>query len=183
MSAFPAPLVPADVDLTDFDFMPLQLHRLRRSKTWLRCRRNPGIGFYSLNLWCSSWHERPAGSLEDDDDVLADAAMCSFERWPAVREDVLSGWVKCSDGRLYHPVVAERAKAAWDRKREYRLRTLRGRIALAQKRLNKAETDADREHFKAALAALNVELQQALSSATNSDNVCNRHCDRLCYWS
>ena len=121
-------VVPSDVNLTVLDHAP-EAPALRRSKTWLRCRRNPEIGFYSLNLWCSSWHELPAGSLEDDDDVLADAAMCSVERWAVVRDDVLSGWVKCSDGRLYHPVVAERAKAAWDRKREYRLRTLRGRIA------------------------------------------------------
>ena len=66
-----------------------------------------------LNLWTAAWHERPAGSLEDDDDVLADAAMCSPERWAKVRDQVMRGWVKAADGRLYHPVVAEKVMDSW----------------------------------------------------------------------
>jgi hypothetical protein len=66
-----------------------------------------------LNLWTAAWHSRPAGSLEDDDDVLADAAMCSPERWPEIRADVMRGWFKASDGRLYHPIVAEKVLDSW----------------------------------------------------------------------
>jgi hypothetical protein len=99
--------------LTDFKFMPLEVARLRRSKAWLICKRRPELAFYMLNLWTASWHERPAGSLEDDDDVLADAAMCPPERWAEVKVDALRGWVKCSDGRLYHPVVAEKVAESW----------------------------------------------------------------------
>jgi hypothetical protein len=113
MTDRPPPPVPADADLTDFKFMPLEVARLRRSKAWLICKRRPELAFFMLNLWTASWHERPAGSLEDDDDVLADAAMCSPERWPKVRADVLRGWVKASDGRLYHPVVAEKVMDSW----------------------------------------------------------------------
>ena len=109
----PAPMVPAEVDLSDFKFMPLEVARLRRSKAWLICKRRPELAFYMLNLWAASWHERPAGSLEDDDDVLADAAMCPPERWAEVKADALRGWVKCSDGRLYHPVVAEKVAESW----------------------------------------------------------------------
>jgi hypothetical protein len=108
-----SPMVSADVDLTDFKFMPLEVARLRRSKAWLICKRRPELAFYMLNLWTASWHERPAGSLEDDDDVLADAAMCPPERWPEVKADALRGWIKCSDGRLYHPVVAEKVAESW----------------------------------------------------------------------
>jgi len=104
----PPPPVPADADLSDFKFMPLEVARLRRSKAWLICKRKPELAFYMLNLWTASWHERPAGSLEDDDDVLADAAMCSADKWPKVRADAMRGWAKCCDGRLYHPVVAEK---------------------------------------------------------------------------
>lgn len=109
----PPPMVPPDADLTDFKFMPLEVARLRRSKAWLICKRRPELAFFMLNLWSASWHERPAGSLEDDDDVLADAAMCSPERWQKVRAEVMRGWVKCSDGRLYHPVVAEKVMDSW----------------------------------------------------------------------
>jgi Protein of unknown function (DUF1376) len=112
----PPPLVSTKVDLTDFKFMPLEVARLRRSKAWLICKRRPEVAFYMLNLWTASWHERPASSLEDDDDVLADAAMCPPDRWSEVKADVLRGWIKCSDGRLYHPVVAEKALEAWNGK-------------------------------------------------------------------
>lgn len=109
----PIPMVSAEIDLTDFKFMPLEVARLRRSKAWLICKRRPELAFYMLNLWSISWHERPAGSLEDDDDVLADAAMCPPERWAEVKADALRGWVKCSDGRLYHSVVAEKVAESW----------------------------------------------------------------------
>lgn len=107
------PPVPPDADLTDFKFMPLEVARLRRSKAWLICKRRPELAFYMINLWTAAWHERPAGSLEDDDDVLADAAMCSPEKWLKVRAEVMRGWVKATDGRLYHPVVAEKVMDSW----------------------------------------------------------------------
>lgn len=109
----PPPPVPADADLTSFKFMPLEVARLRRSKAWLICKRKPELAFYMLNLWTASWHELPAGSLDDDDDVLADAAMCSPDKWAKVRADVMRGWAKHADGRLYHPVVAEKVMDSW----------------------------------------------------------------------
>jgi hypothetical protein len=116
LETLPPPPIPAGADLTDFPYMPLQVARLRRSKAWLICKRRPDLAFYMLNLWTAAWHERPAGSLEDDDDVLADLAMCSPERFDKLREAVLRGWVKCSDGRLYHPVVAEVVLEVWEQK-------------------------------------------------------------------
>lgn len=116
------PLLPPFVDLRDFRFMPLIIEQLRRSKQWLIAKRRPEVGFYSLNLWAASWHELPAGSLEDDDDVLADAAMCAPDRWPDVKDDVLRGWIRCSDGRLYHPVVCAEAASAWNDKAHHRWR-------------------------------------------------------------
>ncbi|WP_159728350.1 DUF1376 domain-containing protein [Methylosinus sp. Ce-a6] len=122
VNALPEPLLPPFVDLRDFRFMPLIIEQLRRSKQWLIAKRRPEVGFYSLNLWAASWHELPAGSMEDDDDVLADAAMCSPERWPSVRDDALRGWIKCSDGRLYHPTVCAEAANAWNDKAHHRWR-------------------------------------------------------------
>lgn len=109
----PPPLVPSDCDLRDFRFMPLEVSRLARSKMWRVARRRPEVGFYAVNLWAAAWHELPAGSLEDDDDALAEAAMCESSRWAAVREDTLRGWVRCNDGRIYHPVVCAKALEAW----------------------------------------------------------------------
>jgi uncharacterized protein YdaU (DUF1376 family) len=114
----PDPLMPADCDLRDFPTLMLDVHRLRRSKAWLKAKRKPELGFYMMNLWTAAWHEVPTGSLEDDDDVLADLAMCDPDKWREVREDALHGWVKCSDGRWYNPTVCEKAVHAWDSKLE-----------------------------------------------------------------
>jgi hypothetical protein len=133
MTDLPEPLTPPECDLRDFGFMPIEVARLRHSKAWLHARRDPELGFYMMNLWMASWHEKPAASLEDDDDVLADLAMCEPRRWPKVREKVLRGWVKCSDGRLYHPVVAEKVAEAWERKKAQRQRTEAAREARRQK--------------------------------------------------
>lgn len=135
MSAeLPQPLVPAEVDLRDFSWIPIEIHRLRRSKAWLICKRKPELAFYMLNLWTAAWHDTPAASLEDDDDVLADLAMCDPLKWPKVREQVLRGWVKCSDGRLYHHIVADLARGAWEKKQAQRQRTEAARLAREQKR-------------------------------------------------
>jgi hypothetical protein len=40
----------------------------------------------------------------------------------------MRGWVKCSDGRLYHAVVAEKANEAWTAKLRQRLKTECARI-------------------------------------------------------
>lgn len=123
MSEYPSPLVPADVDLRDFPRMPFEIARLRRSKAWLIAKKTPELGFYMVNLWMASWHDAPAGSLEDDDEVLCDLAMCNPTRWPKVREQVMRNWTKCSDGRLYHETVAQMVLLAWESKQAQRKRT------------------------------------------------------------
>jgi hypothetical protein len=61
----------------------------------------------------------PAASLPDDDLILA--RLLGYGRdlkgWKKVRAaGGLRGWVKCSDGRLYHPVVAAKAQEAHEHK-------------------------------------------------------------------
>lgn len=156
----PDPLVPAEVDLTDFAFMPLRIEQLKRSRAWLKAKRRPELAFYMINLWTGSWHERPAASLEPDDDVLADMARCDPVKWDKVKEAALHGWVLCSDGRLYHPIVAEIALEAWKGKVEQRTRTLKARIAAIEKRLSEAATAVDKVHLEGLLLPLRQQLSQ-----------------------
>lgn len=114
--SLPEPLVSSEVDLRSFPFMAIDVVRLQRSKHWLIARQNPEIGFYSINLWMAAWHELPAASIENDDEILSALAGCTVERWQQVKHMVLRNWVLCSDNRLYHPVVAEKAKEAWGKK-------------------------------------------------------------------
>lgn len=43
-----------------------------------------------------------------------------MKAWKKVRAVALHGWVKCSDGRFYHPVVAEKAAESWERRVEFK---------------------------------------------------------------
>lgn len=125
------PLLPAECDLRDFAFMPLYIARLQRSKAWLMCKRDPALAFYLLNLWMRAWHEVPAGSIENDDDVLADAAMADPKTWDRIKAKVLRGWEQ-RDGRLYHSVVTEIAAEQGERKTKQRQRTEAARQAKLQ---------------------------------------------------
>lgn len=122
----PAPLVPADADLTKFDFMPLDVKRLRDSE--LASDADPASSWFAVLLWCTAWHQIPAGSVPDNDAWLAKAVGFGREvgKWIPHKEFALRGFVACSDGRLYHRVVCEKALDAWISKLKAQLYSGRG---------------------------------------------------------
>jgi hypothetical protein len=69
-------------------------------------------------LWWRAFQSVPAGSLPFDDFELAKAAGYGRDlaKWFGVKHAALHNFVRCSDGRLYHPVVCEIALAAWKRR-------------------------------------------------------------------
>ena len=124
----PEPLTPAGCNLQDFAFMPLDVARLRDSD--LAANESPEACWAAVQLWSSSWHQVPAASIPDDDKWLAQQTGYGriVKSWLKVRAGALRGWIKCADGRLYHPVVAEKALDAWKAKLEQRWRTECARI-------------------------------------------------------
>lgn len=105
----PAPLVPADVDLRAFKFMPVDVQRLLKSETWALGTGDERAA--AMSLWLEAWHQVPAGSLPNNDRMLK--KLADSDKWPRVRAQALRGWVECSDGRLYHPVTCEKVLEAW----------------------------------------------------------------------
>lgn len=136
----PAPLVAADVVLRDFDYMPLFGERLFKSDTWILCDDVERVA--ALRAWWASWHQEPAGSLPDDDRLLSD--LCGYgvavSAWKKVRPAALRGWVRCSDGRLYHPVVCEIASDVHRKKRKKEADTAAER---ERKRRKRAQSPPD----------------------------------------
>lgn len=132
------------VDVRCLPYMPLHIERLRRSKAWLRCKRRPELAFYIMNLWMRAWHEVPAGSIEADDDVLADAAMCSPDEWERIRSDVLQGWEE-REGRWHHHVVTELAAEGMQKVEASRRRTEAARQARQQNRVTSAASSVTEE--------------------------------------
>jgi 5-methylcytosine-specific restriction endonuclease McrA len=117
------PLSPPGLDLRDFDWMPLDVQRLRDSDLSVLAT---GDAFRAaVLLWCASWHQVPAGSLPTDDRLLANLAGYGrdLKGWGLAKADAMRGFVECSDGRLYHPVVAEKAIEADAQRNKQRKRT------------------------------------------------------------
>lgn len=129
----PDPLVPAEVDLTDFQYMELDVQRLRDSR--FAAESEPEAFRAGVLLWCASWHQVPAASLPNNDRELSNLAGFGrvVKEWRKVREQALALFVLCSDGRLYHRIVAEKAIAAWNSKLQHHYDRARDRL----RKLNK----------------------------------------------
>lgn len=134
MNELPEPLTPTDCDLRDFQFMPLDVVRLRDSDIAVMVS---GEEFRSaVMLWCAAWHQVPAGSLPNDDRSLASLAGYgrAVGEWLKVKEGALRGWIECADARLYHPVVCEKARESWDSKLQHAYDKLVDRLRKLNKR-------------------------------------------------
>lgn len=155
----PAPLTPAGCNLQDFPHTPILRSRLFGSS--FHARTTDSEWRAGVTLWLKAWEQVPAGSLPDDDIELCRLAELArdLKTWRKLKAGAMRGWVLCSDGRLYHPVVAEVVRNAVDAKIVQRDKTLKARIAAMQKALNEA-SDSDK---KASITEEIRKLSQALS--------------------
>lgn len=159
----PDPLVPAEVDLRGFEFMPLHGEALFKSKTWIGAKAEAKIAM--LKIWWQAFsHEVPAASIPQNDQLLADYAGfgVAVSSWKRVRPVVLRGFIECSDGRLYHPFLAKVVMSSWRARLADRLRGIKGRIGSTEKKL-RDESDST---TKASLQRLLHGQQQELSQLT-----------------
>lgn len=117
------PLTPHDCDLRAFPTMPMDAVRLFGSE--FHAVASDAAWRAGVTLWLRSWHQMPAASLPDDDVQLARLAELGkdVKAWAKIRAQALHGWVKCDDGRLYHPVVAEMAMSAWAKRKAFKERS------------------------------------------------------------
>ena len=123
----------------------------------------------------------PAGSLPNNSRILASLAGYANapRRWGRIREMALYGWLPCSDGRLYHPVLAELVldiqesmtakknrvevlSPMEERKRKTRERVRKWRLAQTEK----AETEVSSPGQRASIASSGVTPQSVTGSVT-----------------
>jgi uncharacterized protein YdaU (DUF1376 family) len=125
----PTPPVPSDCDLRAFQYMPLDVLRLRDSE--LAAVATGDEFRAAVLLWCASWHQLPSGSLPKEDHLLARLAGYGrdLKGWTKVRAGAMRGWSEASDGLLYHRVVSEKAAEAWRSRIDQRARTEAARAA------------------------------------------------------
>jgi hypothetical protein len=140
----PEPLTPPDCDLRGMDFFPLDTMRLLDSELWLKASADEFKA--AVGLWCMAWRQLPAGSIPDDDAILSRWAVGWGLNWAKVRTGALHGFVKCTDGRLYHPVLCVKALEAWAARQKHKVRQAedaeRKRIAREEKARRRAAEKA-----------------------------------------
>jgi hypothetical protein len=137
LPSLPEPMVPADCDCTDLDGFMLNVERLMASE--LVALSTHEVVAAALFLWCRAWKQRPAASLPDDDRIIAAFARLPLPRFRKIRGEVMRGFVKCSDGRFYHRVLAAEAVKAYDQKKAFRRRREKDAERLRDWRASKSE--------------------------------------------
>lgn len=163
MSSLPKPLVPRECDLRDLPSMLVDVDRILRSDTWLLGDGEARAA--AMTLWLVAWHQVPAGSLPAQDRALSSLSLAG-EHWKRVRDHAMRGWVACSDGRLYHPVVAEKAIEAWLMRLEAKLAGAAGNTKLGRKtNVDPAVIRRQVEAARESLAALNPDSPPLLRKA------------------
>ena len=104
VSGVPDPPYPITAKAGGFKF-ELDIERMRQSDTWAIAepRQRP----FLVMVWIESWAQLPAGSLPDNDAVIAARIGMPPQDFRASKDVLMRGWWKASDGRLYHPTITE----------------------------------------------------------------------------
>lgn len=145
MSLAPHPFTPPGSNTQRLPYMPIETERLLASDLW---HSSTGDGFKAwFRLLSESWRQTPAASLPDDHRILCGLAGVTPAQWKRLQATALHGWTRCSDGRLYHAVLAVRALAAWSSKLEADLRSARGNAKQAKR--HRPPQDIERELARA----------------------------------
>ena len=134
----PAPLVPADCDCTDLDGFMLNVERLMASELVALASHEEIAA--AVFLWCRAWKQKPAASLPDDDRVNAAFARLPLAKFRRCKDQIMHGFVKCSDGRLYHRFLAAEAVNAYERKIAFQKRKVGDAERLRKWRQTQSET-------------------------------------------
>lgn len=106
---------PATVRTNGWKF-ELDMARFKASDTWLRAK-SVRTRALCLFLWAEAWGQTPAGSLPNDDELIALMLDLEAAEFAAVKPILMRGWWLAEDGRLYHHVLVERVIEMMGRRR------------------------------------------------------------------
>lgn len=109
------PLIPNDVDLSTFPWIKIDIRTIER----LAGASEAEFAAH-IHLLIFSWHQIPASSIVNDDSVLCKAAGLGrdIRKWKAIKKKALTGFVECSDGRIYHAQLSKHAADSFRAKQQ-----------------------------------------------------------------
>lgn len=170
MADLPEPLVPPEVDLRDFPYMPVDMARLFGSE--FHAAANDAEWRAGFTLWLKSYHQVPASSIPRDEAAQARLAELGRDTklWLKLKIKALRGWRACSDGRLYHPVVAEKALEAWIEKLGQRKSSAAGNATRYKQAFDPRPFDAAIRESRSLLAVLNPNSRVLLRRSPVADH-------------
>ena len=163
------PLTPANGDLRDFPHTPIFRTKLFSSE--FHARATDGEWRAGFTLWLKAWDQVPAGSLPVDDVALTRLAELGrdLKAWGKVKSGALRGWILCTDGRMYHPIVAEGVNNALDIKVAQRNKTANARIAALTKKMDAATDAAEKSRYAIEIAKVQQAQLKAQSLTAKVD--------------
>lgn len=113
-STAPDPPYPPETKSNGFR-QEIDLDRILASKTWTladhECRP------WLVLIWILSWRNVPCGTWEPDDEFIAASIGCKFEWFQGHRVQLMRGWVRHSDGLLYHQFITSQVLEMLARRR------------------------------------------------------------------
>lgn len=121
----PAPPISADADVPD----GFVLDAMRLLGSELAALATPEEFRAAVLLWCRAWQQRPAGSLPANDKVLASYVGAPLGRFLKIRAMALRNFYRCSDDRLYHPVLVKDALRSWKALQQRRTAWAKGKAS------------------------------------------------------
>ncbi len=144
----PAPPFDSDVDPAGFPAMLITPAEILRDHAWIAA--SDAEYRAATNLYFSSWELRPFACLPADDRSLARLCGLGLTEWIEVKSVALAGWYLASDHRLYHPRIADKAKAVIEAKSKNLNRTTAATSARqAQRRAaNDDQRDVERDEVR-----------------------------------
>lgn len=158
-----SPLTPPAGDLRDFPHTPVYRARLFASE--FHAQATDAEWRAGVTLWMKSWDQVPAGSLPVDDVALCRLAELGrdLKSWKKIKVGAMRGWILCTDGRMYHPTVAEGVNNALEAKAAQRSKTAAARIASLQKKLTAATDTDEKQRLTVEIEKIQQTLRQVQS--------------------
>lgn len=96
----------------------LDVIRMQNSDSWVICPVE--VRPWMMMSWVISWAQHPCGSLPSDEEMIAARIGCSIDFLQVHRRYILRGWIRHSDGRLYHPIVTEKVLKMVENREKWR---------------------------------------------------------------
>lgn len=177
MSALPEPLTTIGHDIEGYDGFLLNVQKLMASELWAL---STGDEFKAaVGLWCRAWTQKPHGSLPDDNRVLAGFSGAGV-KWNKVKDMALRGFIKCSDGRLYHETLCDDVVRASDAKSS-RLKRTESATQARQKQRDDQRNDQrndqrdDQRDVDPKDNVTTTKITLTLSEGKKEDGLCSAH--------